>query len=330
MVVLPGILIVSHHLETHHPGNDYIVSQVDGSAAVRYQVSHPISSGQNKSKPYRQFSEWIPLEKGMKLSDGGTLKTGSQTRLDIMLTQGSALRLHEKSQIRLQRDTAGKQGIEVTLSKGRVLCRVSSNLAEHQGKPAFRVATPSALAQVRGTSFGVHYSPELKITKVEVLEGLVNLKALNNPAVEIDLSEGKKGHMSPYHIDPFIGTVSSEEQRMLLETDSLQTETDLAQRWTRMVEYLTASPIYRQALLAIAKYEMKTFIRSINYHARLRWNNQLPHRLEEVELEDGDYRDPWDTPYHYDRITSKRAALISAGPDRRIHTHDDLFMPISL
>jgi hypothetical protein len=56
----------------------------------------------------------------------------------------------------------------------------------------------------------------------------------------------------------------------------------------------------------------------------------VPEKLRSIELEDGDYKDPWNTDYFYERIGPKEAVLISAGPDKILHTSDDIFMSINL
>jgi len=91
-----------------------------------------------------------------------------------------------------------------------------------------------------------------------------------------------------------------------------------------------ASPFYNKALKIITNYEMKIFKRAIIYHARLLWNNTVPSTLQSIELEDGDYADPWDTEYLYEKIEANKATLISAGPDKIYHTPDDIFMSINL
>ena len=96
------------------------------------------------------------------------------------------------------------------------------------------------------------------------------------------------------------------------------------------MELIVESPLYRKALNIITNYEMKVFKRAIIYYARLCWYDIVPEKLQSIELEDGDYKDPWNTEYYYEKIGPQKAVLISAGPDRILHTNDDIFMSINL
>jgi hypothetical protein len=102
----------------------------------------------------------------------------------------------------------------------------------------------------------------------------------------------------------------------------------MEERWNRPVGLILDSPLYERILDEIAAYEIKIFKRAIIHLAPLRWGNHVPSKIEEIELEEGDYKDPWNTDYFYDRIGPTQAVIISARVDRLLHTSDDIFMPI--
>ncbi|MFC1858197.1 FecR domain-containing protein [Thermodesulfobacteriota bacterium] len=329
-VVIPAFYIISDHLEKNYPGNDFSISDISGVAAVRYNVNRPIESADRKHRKqtvYRKISEWIPLEKGTKLGSGGLIKVGKHAHVDIMLDKGSAIRIKENSRLEIEKDAKKPNLVNASLHAGKILCRITQKQDKNE---TLRVLTPTAIARVRGTSFLIDYNPSLKITKVQVKNGVVNLKSLKNPALQADISGGKRIQYTPYNRSPLIAEVTAQGKRELQETEDLKIDITMMEQWDQAFNFIIASPIYRKALVAITKYEMKVFVRSIRYFAPLRWHNRVPNSLSEVELEEGDYQDPWNTDYFYDKIGPRQAILISAGPDEIVHTHDDIFMSINL
>jgi len=89
------------------------------------------------------------------------------------------------------------------------------------------------------------------------------------------------------------------------------------------------SNAYNRALTAISRYEMKVFTRAIRDFSRIKWNGNVPESLNDIELEAGDYFDPWDSEYFYEKKSVNSAVLISAGPDKLLHTRDDIIMWVS-
>lgn len=326
-VILPGFFIISNHLEKNLPGNDYTITNVSGSSVIQYQINYRLDFDKKKSKSYRRKSEWNSLRKGMKIGSDARIKVEKNAFADIMIDNGAALRIKGDSLVKLVK----KQKVtNLNLYYGKVLCKVNraKSADSKNSNEILRVNTPMAAAHIRGTSFSVGYLPNVKITNVEVLEGIVNLKSTKTQNVNVNIHKGKKIKLDSFR--PIIKDITQNGRKELLETKELKIESTVLDRWSEMVDLVTASPLYKKALVAITKYEMKVFIRAIRYFAPLRWGNNVPRSLRDVELEDGDYNDSWNNKYFYEKIGSKEAIIISAGSDKILHTMDDIFMTVSL
>lgn len=329
-VVLPAFFIVSNHLEKNFPGNDYIVTDVTGRASVQYQIDHNLGAESENKTVYRRKSKWIPLKRGMKIGTGASIKIEKRSSLDLMKNDEMALRIKEGSLLKLEHKGPADTYHKVTLAYGKVLCRVNGKQGS-KSKPTgekFRVTTPKATAHVRGTSFSVDYQPGRNITNVEVLEGLVIVKS-KKFNMEFKVAEGKKIQIAPNMPVPIFDILSLPARKELQEAHNLKINPSVLDQWDQAVLYATATPLFKKAMVEITKYEMKVFIRAIKYFAPLRWDHNVPDSLRDVELDEGDYKDPWDNEYLYEKIKSTKAILISAGYDEIFHTADDIFMPIN-
>ena len=174
------------------------------------------------------------------------------------------------------------------------------------------------------------YLPSNKTTTLAVLDGVVHINANDRPAFKTSVHAGQKMQLTPSAPPPHLEKISSDLRQELLEVQTLKIQATGLDRWNQTMDLVVASPFYNKALAIIANYEMKSFKRAIIYYARLCWANTVPDRLQAIELEDGDYQDPWRTDYSYEKLSSTRAVLISAGPDKILHTQDDIFLAINL
>ena len=331
-VILPGFYIISNHMEKNFPGNDYIVTNTIGKAAAQYNVGRTLDFGDGGKKIYRKKSEWIPLQKNMKVGSGANIKLEKNALVDIKVSSEVGLRIKENSYLRLMQDEKSPKIIDLALNRGKLLCRVNRKKISKKATDTniLRILTPTATAHIRGTSFSVDYRPSKKMTNVEVLEGLVSLKSRIKNSREVTIPGGKKLQITPQSFNLLLQDITAVSRKELLETKELKLETSMKDRWEQALGFVLASPIYKKVLVEITKYEMKVFIRAMRYFAPLRWGNSVPNSLRDVELEEGDYRDPWAIEYLYDKIDAKRAVLISAGPDNIFHTSDDIFMSIKI
>lgn len=331
-VILPFFLIASNHLKKDLPGNDCTVTNVSGCAAIQYQVAHFIDQEFNAVKAYNKTSKWIPLQKGSKIAYGALIKTAKHTAVDIMIKNVGGLRITEQSSVKLEQINKNPMVIDLALNEGRVFSRVipaeSKESLAALGK--YRVRTPTADVRVQGTTFSVEYLSSNKSTQVAVLDGVVHIKSNEGSALNTKVHTGEKIQIAPSIRYPQIENISEAIRKELLDTRNLKFKETGADSWNEIMGLVVASPFFNKALAIIARYEMNAFKRAILCYARLEWNNTVPGRLQAVELENGDYQDPWDTDYYYEKIEDKKAVLISAGPDRVLHTQDDIFEAINL
>lgn len=332
LVVLPFFLIASAHLKKHLPGNDCTVTNIFGTAAVQYQVEHILDQKSKSGNTYHQKSVWIPLHEGSKIGFGALIKTDEKSFVDIMIKNAAALRINATSLLKIEQLNKAPRIFNLTLNEGRVLSRVIATKASNlQAKPGgYQVKTPTATARVQGTTFAVDYFPPPKITKLAVLDGVVHFKTNDLRPFETRVHAGKKMQIAPSAPRPRLENITSDLRQELLEVQTLKIKATGLDRWNQTMDLVVASPFYNKALNIIADYEMKAFKRAIIYYARLCWDNTVPEKLQAVELEEGDYQDPWRTDYLYEKLTDTKAVLISAGPDKILHTQDDIFLAINL
>jgi len=132
---------------------------------------------------------WLPVEKDIPLEQGDRIKTGSDAYVEILIDDGSSLRMEENGEITLEQLSADsvtkKIASEVSLWFGRLL----SNIAKFTNKGSrFDVQTPTLVAGVRGTEFIVE-TTDSKQTDVGVFDGEVAVGGLDKDGRLIKESE---------------------------------------------------------------------------------------------------------------------------------------------
>jgi hypothetical protein len=331
-VILPFFLIASDHMKKQLPGNDCTVTNISGAAGVQYQAAYHLEKKSKDAAAYTRTSQWIPLKQGSQIAYGALVKTGQKSFVDIMIKDIGAFRVNEKSLLKLERINEKPKIICLTLNDGKVLCRtINSKSAKDDNKSCgYGVRTPTATISVQGTTFSVDYLPVKKMTRVAVADGVVHIKSTGNSAFNSKVQKGEKMRIAPSIPHPRLENITPGISRELLATQNLKIKKTGTDRLNEMMDLVIASPFYNKALGIITRYEMKSFKRAVIYYARLVWGDTVPGSLQDVELEEGDYQDPWNTDYFYEKIEAKKAVLISAGPDKILHTEDDIFMSINL
>ncbi|MDH3714106.1 MAG: FecR domain-containing protein [Gammaproteobacteria bacterium] len=119
-----------------------------------------------------------PLEVGVKLNAGDTLRTGSDGVATIEFADGSRLLLQPDSSVTLDTlsamGTTGMVDTSMRLHGGRV-----ENIVEPSENPnsRYRVVTPPAVAAVRGTEFRIGYETATELMTGEVADGTIGVSA---------------------------------------------------------------------------------------------------------------------------------------------------------
>lgn len=109
---------------------------------------------------------------------------------------------------------------------------------------------------------------------------------------------------------PRLENITPGISRELHATQNLKTKETGTDRLNEMMDLVIVSPFYNKALDIITRYEMKSFKRAIIYYARLIWSDTVLGTLQDVQLEKGDYQDPWNTDYFYEKIEAKNPIFL--------------------
>ncbi len=125
-----------------------------------------------------------PLAPGDQLSGGETVLTGPRSRASFRLADGSSLNQAASSKLIFGRLAAwgatGMVSTELTLESGRLEADASKQTFPGTG---FKVATPVAVAGLRGTRFRLNMDEASGVLRNEVLEGGVGISAQGREAL---------------------------------------------------------------------------------------------------------------------------------------------------
>ncbi len=132
------------------------------------------------------------LEKGAVLNEGTAIKTGENGFVTLQLADGSTIVVQSKSQVKLDvarvlANTGGVPSTTIALKSGRV----ESSVEKRKGQGArFEVSTPTSNMGVRGTRFRVSADESGKVSRGEVLEGVVAVASAAPAPKPLDLGAG--------------------------------------------------------------------------------------------------------------------------------------------
>lgn len=114
----------------------------------------------------------IPAKMGMFVYEDDSIRT-EKGKIDLQTKSGSAIRIKEMTYLSvksLSNEAGGETNLE--MENGNII----ANIKKATSKEDFKVATPTAIAGVRGTTFTVEVDPFEKTSSVKVLEGKVAVK----------------------------------------------------------------------------------------------------------------------------------------------------------
>jgi len=113
-----------------------------------------------------------PLQQGAPLHEGDVVQTGVASRAEISMSDGSTLRLGEKTRLELRVAPPTGEAFAARLWLGAVWAKVHKLLEEQ----SFQIETENAVAGVRGTEFLVETSGGIHDDSVRVHEGAVEVR----------------------------------------------------------------------------------------------------------------------------------------------------------
>lgn len=99
---------------------------------------------------------WLEVERDIPLEQGDRIKTGVESYADILIDDGSLLKLEENTELLLTELSADFETKRIESSISILIGRLLSNIASFTHyKSRFEVKTPTSIAAVRGTEFVV-------------------------------------------------------------------------------------------------------------------------------------------------------------------------------
>ena len=137
--------------------------------------------------------------RGMNLQATDAIETGEEAHMVLLVDSDKYIYADEESKFSIVATGNAEKGrVKLQLEYGTALCELENKLPE---EAIFEVETPNATASVRGTTFGVHYDEENNETKVEVIEGVVEVNSDDGTQTvergEIVYISGDDGIISP-------------------------------------------------------------------------------------------------------------------------------------
>ncbi len=134
---------------------------------------------------------WMAAERNLPLPESTWLRTSAESRLEVELDEGSALRLGANAQAGLSdftRLSTGQRVTVVALDRG-----VAYFTGESEGKDVMTLVVPGAQVTVgRGTRLRLEAADHW--SQISVIEGTVRF---SSPAAEMDLREGQTTRVEP-------------------------------------------------------------------------------------------------------------------------------------
>lgn len=123
----------------------------------------------------RDGKDWKPLSKGHSLSVGDSVKTGTKSRLELTLPDGSKVRFSENTNFKVEasffKDEERNFGVKMFL--GKVWAKASKAKKDSR----FEVKTANAVAGVKGTTYRIDVQEDTS-SLVRVYEGEVVVGSL--------------------------------------------------------------------------------------------------------------------------------------------------------
>ena len=128
---------------------------------------------------------WLPVEKDMPVQKSNRLKTGPKSFAEILIDDGSLLRIEENSEIVLKEISAGFEAKRIESAIYLKLGKLMSKIAKFVNvRSRFSVRTPTMVAGVRGTEFVVVVAQSGK-TELAVIVGRVSARGLDEKGIQM-------------------------------------------------------------------------------------------------------------------------------------------------
>ncbi|MFW5800715.1 MAG: OmpA family protein [Spirochaeta sp.] len=188
-----------------------LLLQSQGRAFVRSPVvliesptiTYLVGKADIQTNPTR--NEWRELAIGDSLGKGDTLRTGSDSRLDIRFSDGTAIRLEQNTTLSLS--SLDSRLTELKIESGSIFGRFRKRFLEQE----YRVRDSNTAAGVRGTKLAFH--SDGTNTRIDVYSGIVDVYLLEQPDRVVQLYPGMRTTASPGHIPADPVPIPADEQQ---------------------------------------------------------------------------------------------------------------------
>lgn len=146
--------------------------------------------------PDNGIEDFEIAELGIELPTGTIIRTGKDALCEITLADESTIKISSSSvftlQTQLYDSNTGKKNQRFSLLFGRVRAKVQKLLTSDS---VFEIKSGTALAGVRGTSFGVQYDGS--VVQVLTFDGSVTLSSVENAFEPLIIEQGRMSSVLP-------------------------------------------------------------------------------------------------------------------------------------
>ncbi|MCQ2521900.1 MAG: FecR family protein [Lachnospiraceae bacterium] len=146
----------------------------------------------------------MEIAKDMRLIPKDFVSVEDASSLDLLVDDDKHIAVRSNTEFTVDATGNPEKGlVTINITSGKTYIKIDHPLNEKDG---FQVTTPNATISVRGTIFTVDYDPARGLTRVECVEGKVNVAALSGD--EIDLVAGESAEV----VDVItVGTIQQNE-----------------------------------------------------------------------------------------------------------------------
>jgi hypothetical protein len=332
-VPIPGLGVIND--------DEYIVTKVVGRAYIKYQTAYSEDQAKGNDPNFHFDGEWILLTKGTAIAAGSRImiETGPDSTVDLLTDDGMIIRIVKGSTFRLEERLKRASRIQGFVAKGKVFVNiVSAKLKRFKTGPTLKmeIVTPNAVCGVRGTVFSVDYQPDSGITKASVLEGALNVTDPETAKEQkfaswYEIRNGQTIQLTKSERVVSLRDLDAAELLMLsADAPALTTAHTVIEAMERAWrDWLWLLSLADMARKKRAEYEMGAIITVIYQRGQIA-GGTLPDTLIDRKVPGEDIKDPWGNSYLYIRHRPDYAVVVSAGPDGKYNTPDDLYRFLSL
>lgn len=184
-------------------------------AAISVRVAEVGSVTGTVNVQSAETGKWAPAEKGMKLYEGDIVKTGTRSKIVILLDDGSQTQLTSMATLTMQKLRRGLRGqsTELDMEVGKNWTKVKKLDKKHD---TFNISTPTAVAGVRGTYFSTEVEQTADST-FDVFEGEVVVSMKSNPNEKVTLLQSQRSKVKKGRAPSAVTPIPAGELQKSLE-----------------------------------------------------------------------------------------------------------------